>query len=639
MRAHNAARNGREAWKALVEHFEGEAQRDRVKDAAYAAIAAAKYHGEKKRFTFETYVTIHQDAYADLEQYGEVISEEKRVRDLLTNVKDTSPAATAAKGTILATPTLRNSFTNAVAHLATTLQLGQSQQKTRNVSGMQSAGKGNDDQKGGGRGRGKGGRSGRGGRGGRGGRNIYLGCYSPDQWRKLSPEDRKRVYEGRQKSADEKTQASALSRQLASVGISQEASVAGGTTGTDTLDQAIMQGALQGSAAVGEKRSISDSAGSQMSRRRLNKVVSSQRSHHRNISRVSFKKFHDINHTIQGNCELDSHADTCVAGSNCVVLEVTDQTVNVSAFSDQHETMKDIPIVTAAMAYDDPKSGQTYILIMGQAIYMENMPNSLLCPNQLRYNGICVDDCPKHLAPRDRPSSHSIYSVDDDFNIPLSLMGVTSYFVTRTPTTQEIETCKWITLTSENNWNPHSEHFSMQEESFQELKQFNDHTRNRNIYQVGTKKQTIYITDFQDISHALEDNCYIKAMTSTRDMNTEKLALTWNIALDSAKKTLKCTTQKGVCNVMYPVKRRFRTKQAQLRYKQLSGRHGCFYTDTFFASVPTLNGSKMAQIYINDLSFCKVYPMKQKSSAPDTLNSFIHEVGIPHRFTLTMHLS
>jgi hypothetical protein len=93
MRSQNAIRNGRQAWLAIVNHFEGEAQRDRVKDNAYAAIAVARYYGERKRFTFETYVTIHQDAYSDLEQYGEIISEEKRVRDLLTNIKDLSPAA------------------------------------------------------------------------------------------------------------------------------------------------------------------------------------------------------------------------------------------------------------------------------------------------------------------------------------------------------------------------------------------------------------------------------------------------------------------------------------------------------------------------------------------------------------------
>jgi len=38
----------------------------------------------------------------------------------------------------------------------------------------------------------------------------------------------------------------------------------------------------------------------------------------------------------------------------------------------------------------------------------------------------------------------------------------------------------------------------------------------------------------------------------------------------------------------------------------------------------------MAQLYVNDLSLTKTYPMKQKSEAVDTLSKFIHEVGIPH---------
>ena len=55
MRASNVLRDGRQVWLS-----EGEAQRDRVKDNAYAAIASARYYGERKKFTFETYVTIHQ---------------------------------------------------------------------------------------------------------------------------------------------------------------------------------------------------------------------------------------------------------------------------------------------------------------------------------------------------------------------------------------------------------------------------------------------------------------------------------------------------------------------------------------------------------------------------------------------------
>jgi hypothetical protein len=119
MRSFNSTRDGRGSWLALLNHYEGDAQRDRGKDAAYASIANAKYHDEKKRFAFETYITIHQEAYEDLEQYGEVISQDKRVRDLLQGIKD--PTAKAAKETVLATPHLRSNFTNAVTHLATSI--------------------------------------------------------------------------------------------------------------------------------------------------------------------------------------------------------------------------------------------------------------------------------------------------------------------------------------------------------------------------------------------------------------------------------------------------------------------------------------------------------------------------------------
>jgi hypothetical protein len=133
----------------------------------------------------------------------------------------------------------------------------------------------------------------------------------------------------------------------------------------------------------------------------------------------------------------------------------------------------------------------------------------------------------------------------------------------------------------------------------------------------------IYNTEMGQVTVELDDK-YIIAANSTsgriHDEAVDLLVKSWNIGKDIAKKTVKCTTQKGVRTMLHPIERRFRTKQAQLRYRQLSGRHGTFYTDTFFASVLTLNGCMMAQLYINDLSFCKVYPMKAKSDVADTLS-------------------
>ncbi|MFN9980072.1 MAG: hypothetical protein ACK53Y_09175, partial [bacterium] len=69
-------------------------------------------------------------------------------------------------------------------------------------------------------------------------------------------------------------------------------------------------------------------------------------------------------------------------------MEYTEQVVNVSAFSEHLDTMENIPIVTAATAYDDPQTGDTTILVIGQAIFMgDKVKNTLLCPNQMRAFG------------------------------------------------------------------------------------------------------------------------------------------------------------------------------------------------------------------------------------------------------------
>ena len=77
-----------------------------------------------------------------------------------------------------------------------------------------------------------------------------------------------------------------------------------------------------------------------------------------------------------GACELDSDANTCVAGPNCTVLEYTNQSVNVSGFSHDYKSICNVPIVTAATAIDNPKTGVTSILIIGQALYL---PDKVSC--------------------------------------------------------------------------------------------------------------------------------------------------------------------------------------------------------------------------------------------------------------------
>jgi hypothetical protein len=78
-----------------------------------------------------------------------------------------------------------------------------------------------------------------------------------------------------------------------------------------------------------------------------------------------FKACRDLNQS-----ELDSHADTCVAGANTRVMDYTDTKVSVSPFSDSYKAIKDAPIVMVATAGDDPATGVVTVLYINEALFL-----------------------------------------------------------------------------------------------------------------------------------------------------------------------------------------------------------------------------------------------------------------------------
>ena len=164
----------------------------------------------------------------------------------------------------------------------------------------------------------------------------------------------------------------------------------------------------------------------------------------------------------ESSCELDSHADTCVAGSNCVMLGEPSRTVTVHPYSDEYKPMQNIPIGTAATVWVDPSNGANYLLLFHESIYFGNrLGHTLLCPNQMRDNGLTVHDVPKQY---ELTSTHSIIIPGTDVSIPLRMRGVISCFETHKPTDAEIMDLPRIEMTSPNEWNPNSKSFSEEEE-------------------------------------------------------------------------------------------------------------------------------------------------------------------------------
>ena len=83
-------------------------------------------------------------------------------------------------------------------------------------------------------------------------------------------------------------------------------------------------------------------------------------------------------------CELDSHANTIVAGANCTILQFTGQECSVQPYSETYSPIDNVPIVNVATAYQCQDTGQTYILILNKCLWMgDTMNHSLINQNQL----------------------------------------------------------------------------------------------------------------------------------------------------------------------------------------------------------------------------------------------------------------
>ena len=135
-------------------------------------------------------------------------------------------------------------------------------------------------------------------------------------------------------------------------------------------------------------------------------------------------------------CELDSHADTILAGSNCKIETTTYQTVRVKPFSDDMGTIEKVIICSVRTVYVHPSSGELFVLRFNEAlIFGDRRKSSLINPNQIKVHDATVSDFPRKV---DRTSSHSIVGVDDRkgqaVRLPICLRGVISYLPTSFPT-------------------------------------------------------------------------------------------------------------------------------------------------------------------------------------------------------------
>ena len=114
-----------------------------------------------------------------------------------------------------------------------------------------------------------------------------------------------------------------------------------------------------------------------------------------------------------------------------------------------------------------------------------------------------------------------------------------------------------------------------------------------------------------------------------RGVSPDDLAKVFRIDRQTAKSTLKVTTQRLKRSKHPTLNRRFNSNDRMLRYRHL---REYFYMDTMFASKKfgkTLQGNTCMQLFVTDKGFVHVIPMKSKKEVPLALKEFFKKVGVP----------
>jgi hypothetical protein len=106
----------------------------------------------------------------------------------------------------------------------------------------------------------------------------------------------------------------------------------------------------------------------------------------------------DISVANESRTDLDSHADQCAVGRNSLLVHDYDRPINVSGFNPSGPVSKNLRQVTAALAYDNPLTGETTILLVYQGIYVPELEHNMLSTMQVRLNDVTISETPRFLA-------------------------------------------------------------------------------------------------------------------------------------------------------------------------------------------------------------------------------------------------
>jgi len=236
-------------------------------------------------------------------------------------------------------------------------------------------------------------------------------------------------------------------------------------------------------------------------------------------------------------------------------------------------SIPNVPIVHAATAWQSNETGQTYILVFHEALWMgHSLEHSLINPNQLQHYGTKVQDDPTSLHPL------SIITEENDFCMPLYMDGTIVYADTHSPSDKELESCPHIIMSSPHPWNPHTVKFPTCERTLEdevgglrfisELNVTPSHLPledNESIFNLDLMSRRIsgmrvFNYDNDNLPPSTDSGATDLQLPNTftssdrhSDVTPQDLSSRWGISIPTTVKTLKHTTQRFLRSALLPL--------------------------------------------------------------------------------------
>ena len=359
----------------------------------------------------------------------------------------------------------------------------------------------------------------------------------------------------------------------------------------------------------------------------------------------------------EGRLELDSHADSPVVGQGALEVRDCGRTVLVGGFSDELGQPMRVRVIDAVVMFEDETNGESYLLVIRNALSVPSMNHHLIPPFMMRLAGLEVDKCAKFLSKSPSIENHSIYFPEEDVRIPMSIHNIFSYIPTRLPSPQDIEDLadKQLELTPQlPRWDPQTDYYQQHEADMVNYR--GQIKEDKNVIastsrgeRIGTGNEIRYVSEVLEktldpvlltdelirrrqlsVNLPTEDGIeavdpigtfgidvanvsVVKSRGTRSDLETDHLAKIWGISRDLAVRTLRVTTRYCPRNTKdISLNKRYSQNDRMLRYDRMISD---LFMDTMFAKVKggrLFRGYTCAQVFATDFGWAKPIFMRSK---------------------------